>query len=104
MQVIFVASPRKTKAPANKWSGLFLPFNLKQCGLRRVRKKACLLDPFTLAGNALTVTGAILKQVEHAWCEAEFILRNRQWFSPFHNPIRHKNGQPLVMMNAQGVP
>src|ERR1035437_8709957 len=57
---------------------VFLPFGLKQCGLRRVCMLTLPFGLFTLMDNALTVTGVILKQVECVWCEAEFILRNRQ--------------------------
>ena len=82
------------KAPANKWSGLFfLPFNLEQCSLCRVCKVPFLLGHFTLAGDAFTVAGAILKQVESVWCESEFILRNRQGFAPFHNRVNRQNTQ-----------
>jgi len=56
---------------------VFLPFGLKQCGLRHFRKLTFPFGLFPLAGNALTVTGAISKQVECVWREAEFILGDR---------------------------
>ena len=52
------------KPRPTKWSGLFLPFSLNQCWLGRFRKLTFLGGLLTLAGNALTVTGIISKQVE----------------------------------------
>jgi len=57
---------------------------LKQSGLRLVRRLACFLGLFTLSGNALTISGAFLEEVEYVWGEAKLLLGNRQTLAQFH--------------------
>jgi hypothetical protein len=61
-------------------------FHPKQCTLRLVRTLPIPFGVFVFPGQALPVAGGLREQIERIWCEAEFLLGNRQTFAPFQTP------------------
>ena len=60
--------------------------DFEQCTLRLRRTLPIPLGLFVLPGQAFPVNGDLGEQIKRVWYEAEFLLRNRQTFSPLHTP------------------